>query len=188
MKRIFAIIAGCLVVASMLAIVACKVQVPADEPSTGTVAPSEPTQTDAPEPQAIPLPEEGQYLYEYLMAQGMPDITQTAPTSIRVGIDTEGLLYEAVFDDEESIAAATEALAQVRIGEATDEFATDSYNYIAFSFADGQSYGLSLNANHLEVADSEDFHYYMLEDFDGFWNLAQERAEELVEYDAGTNV
>ena len=35
----------------------------------------------------VTMPEKGQYLYEYLMTTGMPDITQTTPASITVGID-----------------------------------------------------------------------------------------------------
>lgn len=133
--------------------------------------------TSAEEMPPVRLPKVGEYLHEYLMAGGAPDITVVQPVSIVVGIDQGGFLQEATFDSPETVREAADALAKVKVGRETSEFVTDNYNYILIDFGEDQVHGLRLNLYNLEASAYENYHAYELEGLDALWSLAVERAE-----------
>lgn len=153
----------------------------AQEPSTV----QEPSTTQG--PSTAHLPEKGEPLYRTMMlSSGMPDITETLPSAIRVGIDQGGYLREALFDTPESVQAAAEALAKVRVGDEIDEFVTDNYNYIEVEY-DNEFFHASLNLYNLEMTANGEWHIYKLDDLGDLWELAVENAVEVEgSYDAGS--
>ena len=135
--------------------------------------------TTAEELPPVQLPEQGEPLYQYLMNDGMPDITQTTPKSITVGIDQEGYLREAVFDTPSTAKQAADAFAEITVGEEFNEFVTDNYNYIVIEFEDGQYYGAHLNLHNLEVNANGAIHIYELEGLGTLWDMAVDNAHDV---------
>ena len=117
------------------------------------------------------LPKEGEYLYLSLNDPCLEKIKEEPPIEIDLWIDEEGMQSVAAVDDEETIAALTEAFTKVKIGEETDEWATDSYNGIAMTFEDGERSSVGLNVKNLEISVYGVSHNYRLEDFEDFWEL-----------------
>jgi len=117
------------------------------------------------------LPKEGEYLYLSLNDPHLEKIKEEPPVEINLWIDEEGMRSVANVTDEETIAALTEAFTKAKIGEKTDEWATDSYNGIAMTFEDGERSSVGLNVKNLEISVYGVSHSYRLDDFEEFWGL-----------------
>lgn len=126
----------------------------------------------------VVLPQKGQYLYEVTGNAKLANIKNDPPCEIRFGIDRGGYLREAVFTDEAEIAEAVKLLTQIRIGEETNEFVTDNYNYISLLWADGSKAGISLNLYTFELNVRGTVHGYKLDGLGAFWDYGEERAVE----------
>ena len=124
----------------------------------------------------VTLPQSGQYLYEAVGDAKLANIKNEAPAEIRFGIDRGGSLREAVITSDEEIAQAVALLTEIRIGEEVDEFVTDNYNYISFTWADGSTSGVSLNLRNLELSVRGTPHLYTLDGLSAFWSYGEARA------------
>lgn len=115
-----------------------------------------------------------------MMARGMPEPTVDTLSALRVGIDQMGYLREATFTGDD-LADAIDAFKLIQVGEETNEFVTDNYNYIVLEFADGESYTASINLRSLELSTYNNYHIYALENLGTLWAMAEEAAVELTD-------
>ena len=127
-------------------------------------------------PRAV-LPERGQTLGEALGVPRLDRPEEDPPKRIRVILDQGGDTEEAVFVGVKELERASGYLAKIRIGEETDIFTTDSYNWIAVEWPDGEKLSIPLNLYSLEVSGAGRIFLYELENLDGLLDFAREKAE-----------
>ncbi len=138
----------------------------------------------------VHLPQAGESLPEALAEPHMTNIETEPPVAIDIVIDHGGVREVAAVTDEATIRELVDAFAGATIAKETQEFVTDNYNSVSFTFADGTTKSISLNRTNLEVSFSNNYFLYELNDFGPFWKLCNELADyedpEAAEYYGGS--
>lgn len=126
----------------------------------------------------VHLPQKGEYLYQCLNSDSLSKIDSEPPASVFIRIDRGGSEAVADLRSEAEIKEAVELFAEITIAAETQEFVTDNYNAVTFTFNDGSSKTVSFNLKNLEVGYYNETHIYELEDFSAFWSFAQRVVKE----------
>ena len=119
------------------------------------------------------IPQTGEYLYEALEDEKLANIKEEPPVELSFHIDQGGYGRTATFTEGEALDRAVELLCNIRIGEETNEWVTDNYNWISLTWEDGTSTGISLNLHNLEYFVHSTPHMYRLENLGEFWSYAE---------------
>lgn len=122
---------------------------------------------DTKEMEPIHLPEKGKPLYKEYGSDLLASLDTNKPTKIELLIDHGGDQTTYTLTSQEDIDKAVAAFKKVTIGEETYEFVTDNYNWISFTFADGQEVFISLNLYNMEYSGYE-YHLYELDHLSEF--------------------
>ena len=93
-------------------------------------------------------------------------------------IDQGGYGRTATFTEGEELDRAVELLCGIQIGEESNEWVTDNYNWIGITWADGSHSGISLNLSNLEYSIHSSLHTYELEHLGEFWAFCYDYLEE----------
>lgn len=133
--------------------------------------------TDQTQLKALHIPQKGEYLYLALEKPYLNQICEYPPVAVEIVIDHMGAQETAVVTDEQTIEAIVSAFTAVKIGDESQEFVTDNYNGISFTFADGNSSGISLNLKNLELNLNGEYHIFELDDFGPLWKLMNDLAD-----------
>lgn len=112
----------------------------------------------------------GDYLYEVIDNDIIKDIKNNFPTAVYMRIDHGGNYKEVTITDKNEIENIVHEFVKVKIKEETQESVTDNYNAIDFIFDDIEI-SISLNLKNWEVSIDDQLHYFVLDDFDGLWNI-----------------
>lgn len=112
----------------------------------------------------------GDYLYESFDNGKMKDIKNNLPTAVYMRIDRGGNYNEVTITDRNEIENIVDEFVKIKIKEETQESVTDNYNAIDFIFDDVEI-PISLNLKNWEVGIDNQLHYFILDDFDGLWNI-----------------
>ena len=132
---------------------------------------------DSVEVPPVHLPQPGEYLYEAINNDHIKNIKNDLPTRIEIVIDHGGDLETAVIEDKETIQKIVDAFTQVKIDAETEEWVTDNYNSIVFTFADSSNAYISLNLKNLEINVYNQVHIYTLENLSSLWSIMNELAD-----------
>ena len=124
------------------------------------------------------LPQPGEYLYQALGSENLSAIREHPPKAISLHVDQGGYGRTATFDEGTLLDEAVELFCAIKIGEETDRWVTDNYNWIRLTWEDGTETYISLNLYSLEVIAHSSPHMYALEHLDAFWSFAAEYLEE----------
>ena len=124
------------------------------------------------------LPQSGEYLFKALGDEKLAAITENPPAELSFHIDQGGYGRTAVFGKGEQLDQAVRLLCNIRIGEKTDEWVTDNYNWIRLVWEDGSETIISLNLRNLEFSAHSSIHTYRLENLNEFWTYASAYLEE----------
>ena len=124
------------------------------------------------------LPQPGEYLYQALGSEKLAGIREHPPTAISLHVDQGGYGRTATFDEGAPLDEAVELFCAIKIGEETDQWVTDNYNWIRLTWEDGTETYISLNLYSLEYTAHSSPHMYALEHLDAFWSFAAEYLEE----------
>ena len=116
----------------------------------------------------IHLPQPGENLYQALNSDNLSNIKENKPVKIALYIDHGGPrdIYEV--SDAEKIDEIVDLFTKITIGKQTNEYVTDNYNSIGFTFADGQEVYISLNLYNLETRVYNQEHLYELNNLQAF--------------------
>ena len=114
----------------------------------------------------------GGYLYRELDDELINNIGTNLPSSAELRKDEEGDTAILQTAKKAEVDTLVRLFTNIRIGEETDLFVTDSYNSVTFKWADGKSASVSFNGSNLEVKENGSWHYYTLKNFDEFWETA----------------
>jgi len=125
----------------------------------------------------VQFPKIGEYLYQCYGGEHLANIKENPPVRIQVVIDHMGAREFADITDPETIKRFVDAFVKIKVLEETQEFVTDNYNGVGFTFSDGKEVYLSLNLKNLEVSIKNTTHMYVLENLGEFWGLCNEYAE-----------
>ncbi len=125
----------------------------------------------------VHLPQPGEYLYEVHKSEYIRNMKKELPVQVYIIIDHMGAQEIADITDPETIQAVTDAFTDLTIAEETNEWVTDNYNSVTFTFADGTSVFISLNLTNLEYSVYGHEHMYELGNFAEFWTLINDLAE-----------
>ena len=120
------------------------------------------------------LPQPGEYLYQALGNEKLAAIREHPPASISLHVDQGGYGRTATFGEGELLDEALELFCAIKIGEETDSWVTDNYNWIRLTWEDGTETYISLNLYSLEYFAHSSPHMYTLEGLDAFWSFAAE--------------
>ena len=123
----------------------------------------------------IHVPQPGELLYQALNDANLQIILEEPPVSVELWIDHGGARDEGILESEEDIAEFVDAFTKVMIKEETGELVTDNYNGLSLTFADGETYWISLNLHNLEYTIYGEWHIFRLTDDEAFWNIMYER-------------
>ena len=134
-------------------------------------------QTEGGEPSAD-TPVTGGYLYQALGNEKLANIMNEPPVELLFHVDQGGDGRTAVFSEGEALDQAVALLCNIRIGEETDEWVTDNYNWISAEWADGSETFISLNLNNLEYYKNSETYLYKLENLADFWSYCESYLEE----------
>lgn len=124
------------------------------------------------------LPQTGEYLYQTLEDEKLARIKDEPPVELAFHVDQGGYGRTAVFQEGAALDRAVDLLCAIQIGEESDEWVTDNYNWICLTWADGSQTGISLNLNNLEYSVHSTPHTYELENLDEFWSYCAGYLEE----------
>ena len=124
------------------------------------------------------LPQTGEYLYQALGSEKLSGIREHPPTAISLHVDQGGYGRTATFCEGALLDEAVELFCAIKIGEETDQWVTDNYNWIRLTWEDGTETYISLNLYNLEYTAHSSPHMYALEHLDAFWSFAAEYLEE----------
>lgn len=135
---------------------------------------------------AVRLPETGEYLYKSMNNDELAAMETQPPVAIDIVIDQGGYQRTAHLTAPEDIAACLDVFLPIKIGAETQEWVTDNYNGVTFTFADGSSCFVSLNLKNLEFNVGGEYHMFELDDFGGFWSYAQSVVTDMEESFGGS--
>lgn len=124
------------------------------------------------------LPQPGEYLYQALGIENLAAIREHKPTAIALHVDQGGYGRTAAFSEGALLDEAVELFCAIKIGEETDQWVTDNYNWIRLTWEDGTETYISLNLYSLEYVAHSSPHMYALEHLDDFWSFAAGYLEE----------
>ena len=133
------------------------------------------TETELP-PAKIPQP--GEYLYQALGNEKLADIRENPPAALSFHVDQGGYGRTAVFSGGEALSTAVRLFCNIKIGEETEEWVTDNYNWIGLTWEDGSETCISLNLRSLEYSIHSSPHTFALENLNEFWSYAADYLEE----------
>lgn len=119
----------------------------------------------------IHVPQPDEFLYQALANEDVNQIRENPPVSVKLWIDRSGDVTETVLDTPEELAAFTEAFTKVRIAGESGMWATDNYNGLSLTFANGETYTIGLNLNSLEYRIYGKEYVFELKDDDAFWKF-----------------
>ena len=120
------------------------------------------------------LPQPGEYLYQALGSGNLAAIREHPPTAISLHEDQGGYGRTATFGEGTLLDEAVELFCAIKIGEETEQWVTDNYNWIRLTWEDGTETYISLNLYSLEYMAHSSPHMYTLEHLDAFWSFAAE--------------
>ena len=129
------------------------------------------TETELP---AMKLPQAGEHLYQVTGDVRLADIKNSPPVEMKFHVDRGGYGRTATFTEGPELDRAVELFCDILIAGETDEWVTDNYNWISFTWEDGSSTYLSLNRSNLELRVHSSPHMFTLKDLSPFWNYAEE--------------
>ncbi len=124
------------------------------------------------------LPQPGEYLYQALGSERLAAIREHPPTAISLHVDQGGYGRTATFGEGALLDEAVELFCAIKIGEETDRWVTDNYNWIRLTWEDETETIISLNLYSLEYIAHSSPHMYALAHLDAFWSFAAEYLEE----------
>ncbi len=116
------------------------------------------------------LPRAGEYLYRALGDEKLANIREELPVELSFHVDQGGYGRTATFKAGDALDNAVRLFCAIRVGEESNEWVTDNYNWIAFTWEDGSRTGISLNLNNLEYYVHSTPHTYGLVNLDAFWS------------------
>ncbi|MBR3311791.1 MAG: hypothetical protein IKG15_08250 [Solobacterium sp.] len=125
----------------------------------------------------VHLPQPGEYLYKVHKSDYIRNMKEELPVRINIIIDHMGMQETADITDPETIRQITDAFTKITIDQETEEFVTDNYNSIAFTFGDAAEEYISLNLKNLEYSVYGTEHMYVLGNFGEFWSLINDLAD-----------
>ena len=125
----------------------------------------------------VHLPEEGKYLYQELNDEHINNLDKELPVKIEGYIDHGGAREVATITDKELIKETVDAFKNITIAKETNEYVTDNYNGVIFTFEDGSEYGISLNLHNLELNISNKIHLYEFNNCGPFWKIIEDNAK-----------
>ena len=127
----------------------------------------------------------GDFLYQALGNEKLANIMNEPPVRLLFHVDQGGYGRTAVFSEGEALDQAVALLCNIRIGEETQEWVTDNYNWISAVWADGSEAFISLNLDSLEYYTDSETYLYKLENLGDFWSYCESYLEDDV-YEPGT--
>ncbi len=125
----------------------------------------------------IHVPKAGEPVYKALSDPNLLNIADEPPVSVKLWIDHGGARDEGILESPEDIAEFVDAFTKVRIEEETDEWVTDNYNGLSMTFANGETYGISLLLQTLEYNIYGEWHLFRLTDDGAFWKIMRDHTE-----------
>ncbi len=132
------------------------------------------TEEEEEEMPPIHVPQPGELLYQALSDKNLQNILEEPPVFVELWVDHGGAGNEGILENAKDIAEFTEAFTQIRIEEETDEWVTDNYNGLSMTFANGESFRISLNLSNLEYPIYGEWHIFKLTDDGPFWQFMYE--------------
>ena len=123
----------------------------------------------------IHVPKAGELLYQALNDPNLQNIMEEPPVSVELWIDHGGARDECILETPEDIAEFVEAFTKVRIESENGEWVTDNYNGLCMTFANGETYWISLLLHNLEYNIYGEWHIFKLTDSEDFWKIMYER-------------
>ena len=129
------------------------------------------TETELP---PVRLPQPGEYLYQALGSEKLAGIREYPPTAIALHVDQGGYGRTATFSEGALLDEAVELFCAIKIGEETEQWVTDNYNWIRLTWEDGTETYISLNLYSLEYTAHSSPRLYALENLNAFWSFAAE--------------
>ena len=130
----------------------------------------------------VHLPQKGEPLYRALSNDKLQNIKNEPPIKIEAGIDQGGYLRVATFAESEELATATKLFCDITVGEETEEWVTDNYNYIVLTWPDETTTFISINLYNLEFSAHGYWHVYELDNLGPFWSYVEKNAQETDTY------
>ena len=124
------------------------------------------------------VPETGDLLFRSLGDAKLANILEDKPAELSFHVDQGGYGRTATLGPGEALDRAVELFCAIRIGEESNEWVTDNYNWIGFTWADGSHTGISLNLDKLEYSIHSSLHVYELENLGPFWSYCADYLEE----------
>lgn len=119
----------------------------------------------------IHVPKAGEFLYQALNDHNLHNIIEEPPVSVELWIDRGGARDEGILETPEEIAEFVEAFTKVRIESDNGEWVTDNYNGLSMTFANGETYHISLLLHDLEYNIYGEWHIYKLTDAEDLWKI-----------------
>ncbi|MBR0353347.1 MAG: hypothetical protein IJH53_09125 [Oscillospiraceae bacterium] len=129
------------------------------------------TETELP-PATLPQP--GEPLYLALGDANLANIRESPPVELAFHVDQGGYGRTATFEKGAELDKAVALLCAIRIGEETNEWVTDNYNWIRLTWEDGSETYISLNLRNLEHNIHSSPHMFALEHLNEFWAYAED--------------
>ena len=120
------------------------------------------------------VPKKGEYLYQALGDEKLSRIKEEPPVELGFHIDQGGYGRTATFKEGAELDKAVELFCKIKIGEETDEWVTDNYNWISFTWKDGTYTVIRLNLHNLEWFIHEIPRSWKLEQLSDFWSYASD--------------
>ena len=124
------------------------------------------------------IPKTGEYLYKALDDEKLANIRTEAPAELSFHVDQGGYGQTATFREGAELEKAVDLLCGIKIGEESNEWVTDNYNWISVVWKDGTSSFISINLYNLEYFIHSSPHTWNLENLDEFWSFAAGYLEE----------
>ena len=123
----------------------------------------------------IHVPKAGELVYQALSDPNLQNILEEPPVSVELWIDHGGARDEGILENPEDIAEFVEAFTKVRIESENCEWVTDKYNGLCMTFANGETYWISLLLHNMEYNIYGEWHIYKLTDAENFWKIMYDR-------------
>lgn len=123
----------------------------------------------------VHVPKAGELVYQALNDPNLLNILEEPPVSVELWIDHGGARDEGILESPEEISEFVEAFTKVRIEEENGEWVTDNYNGLCMTFANGETYWISLILHNLEYNIYGEWHIFKLTDSEDFWKIMYDR-------------
>ena len=123
----------------------------------------------------IHVPKAGELVYQVLNDSNLQNIIEEPPGSVELWIDRGGARDEGILETPEDIAEFVKAFTKVRIAPEPGEWVTDNYNGLCMTFANGDTYWISLLLCSLEYNIYGEWYVFKLLDAEDFWEIMYER-------------